>query len=298
MEVRLTIQNGPQKGSSVLLRSGQLVRFGRTNWADCAFPYDSALADIHFSLETSARGVILIDLSRGRGTQVDGEPVKQRQLLSNQKIQAGSLEFLVEFEAAPASIFGTLPGQDPSQPPPVPEARTICAHATLSPGAKSLLEDGIKVTEFLLKLVDKKLWADAWSVLVALMGKSRLVGWSAREFTLLRGESLSTTEQELLSATTAWGADPTAENLSPVRSRVESDEQSTAAAWVALAAVWSGESLTAPGTPVIAPAPGLTAKALNAAWNFLAAEINPDQREPILGDAINRAIQAATAPLG
>ena len=44
MQLTLQITAGPHAGRKVLLRSGQIARIGRTEWADFSFPRDADLA--------------------------------------------------------------------------------------------------------------------------------------------------------------------------------------------------------------------------------------------------------------
>src|SRR5262249_42910351 len=98
VQAMLQILAGPESGRRIYLKNDQVARFGRTAWSDFAFPYDPDLADVHFSIETTDDAVKLTDLSQGVGVQVDGQKMAECRLRSGQKIQAGSLTFVLATE--------------------------------------------------------------------------------------------------------------------------------------------------------------------------------------------------------
>src|SRR5579872_37421 len=98
MQAVLQILTGPETGRRILIKAGQIARFGRTEWSDFAFPYDQHLADIHFSIETTNDAVTLAELSQGKGGEVDGQKTEACALSSGQKIQAGKTTFVIATE--------------------------------------------------------------------------------------------------------------------------------------------------------------------------------------------------------
>lgn len=64
---------------------------------------------------------------------------------------------------------------------------------------------------------------------------------------------------------------------------------------VALAATWCGESLAGPDLPPVPPPPGLVGGGLQAAWNFLAAEVATTQPTEFIADAQQRALASLGA---
>src|SRR5262249_5651582 len=153
LQATLQVLIGPEAGRRIHLKSGQVARFGRTEWADFAFPYDRAMADVHFAIETGDDAVTLADVSKGKGVLVDGQKVETCVLRSGQRIAAGGLVFGVGTEALfGTSATGTGPITPIAQPPaaaPVELARKVSAKVDLSDSAKGLLDDEIGVLPYL-----------------------------------------------------------------------------------------------------------------------------------------------------
>src|SRR5262249_455299 len=194
MQAILQILTGPETGRRILIKAGQIARFGRTEWSDFAFPYDRQLADIHFSIETTNDSVTLADLSQGKGVEVDGQKTESCQLRSGQKIQAGRMAFAVSTERLfESSTAGTGPVAVSANGPPVPApalARKICESIGLSEPAQALLDDTIEVLPFIDKLSGEQLLLDALRVLAAWLSKRRAVWWGAGCLEAACGDSL------------------------------------------------------------------------------------------------------------
>ncbi len=276
MQATLLIQTGPEAGRRIYLKSGQLARFGRTEWCDFAFPYDRHLADIHFSIETSDDAVTLIDLSEGKGVQIDGEKQETCQLRSGQKIRAGNMIFVIATEllfetgdTGPIAVARTGPAGPPPQ-----LARKICESAELSETAQGLLDDSIEVLPYIDKLTEEKLLLDALRVLAAWLSKRKAVWWGAGCLETACGER-GKGQANLLELARSWCQDPSEENRRAALDAAETADTKLPGCWLARAAGWSSGSLAPPGLPAVPPDEHLTAQALIGALLLAAVFVAP-----------------------
>ncbi len=276
MQATLQILTGPETGRNIYLKSGQVARFGRTEWSDFAFPYDHRLADVHFSIETADDTVTLVDLSDGKGVQVDGEKLANCQLRSGQKIRAGNLLFAVTterlFETSGAGPVAVAPHAAPAASPEL--ACKICEAVELSEPAQALLDDTIEILTFIDKLTEENLLLDALRVLAAWLSKRKAVWWGAGCVEVACGDRLQA-QADLLARTRAWVREPTDGNRRGALDTAETADAKLPACWLARAAGWSGGSLSPPGLPVVPPDEHLTAQALTGALLLAAVFLDP-----------------------
>jgi hypothetical protein len=275
LQATLQILIGPETGRMIHLKSGQVARFGRTEWCDFAFPYDPLLADVHFSLETTEESVNLVDLSDGAGVLVDGKPTSNCGLRSGQKIQAGNLIFAIATErlfqtsgAGPVSV-----ARETAPPPPPPAlARDVCEGVELTDPARELIDDTIEIPPYLDKLAAEKLFPDALTTVAAWLGKRKAVWWGAECIAAACGERLEA-QADLLALVRAWVATPTEDYRRLAAAAAESADTKLPVCWLARAAAWSAGSLAPPDLPVVPPAEQLSGKVLLAGL-LLAAVFN------------------------
>src|SRR5947209_5115548 len=103
MAVILQVTGGPGFGRKTFLRAGQVVRVGRTEWADFNIPQDGTLAPVHFAIEFSANVCRIRDLGGG-GTLVNGQPVAESIVGHGDRITAGATTFSVQIEGSANSV--------------------------------------------------------------------------------------------------------------------------------------------------------------------------------------------------
>src|SRR5262245_66298263 len=98
MQLTLQITAGPHAGRKVLLRSGQVARIGRTEWADFSFPRDAELADVHFAVQCQLSAARIRKLATDKPLAVNAKEVSEVDLQPGDTIQAGQSAFLVAFD--------------------------------------------------------------------------------------------------------------------------------------------------------------------------------------------------------
>lgn len=98
----ITVQTGPSQGHKLVLREGQEMQFGRTEWADAVFP-DEKMSKVHFEVQAKEGQLMLRDLDSLNGTLVNGQYVKEAELHKGDEIVAGDTHFFVSLRGAPAA---------------------------------------------------------------------------------------------------------------------------------------------------------------------------------------------------
>jgi hypothetical protein len=137
MRVILEAIAGPSGAKRIVLATGQVVKIGRTEAADMAFPRDGHMSGIHFQVQTTRDACIVTDLGSTNHTFVNQAQVtKPTVLRGGEQISAGQTVFTVRIEAdvkasidfMPAALYSAgqsldsstpQPGDGPSSTPPL-----------------------------------------------------------------------------------------------------------------------------------------------------------------------------------
>ena len=104
----LTVTKGPGSGTRLTIRSGQVVRVGRTAWADISMPSDAEMSDVHFSLDYRAEGCRVRNLSGDAGTLVNGQEISESLLHTGDEISAGQSVFSVLVNGESKSLLSDM----------------------------------------------------------------------------------------------------------------------------------------------------------------------------------------------
>jgi pSer/pThr/pTyr-binding forkhead associated (FHA) protein len=294
MLIALQIMSGPTAGRKAYVRAGQVLQVGRTEWADFAVPHDSAMSDIHFSLECQPAGCQLRDLSNGRGVMVNGRPSSEAPVQHGDQITAGQTRFVVHLEGAAGLASGPLShGENPgnastttAQPSGVAKpakevsAAKICEHAGLGEESLTLLNDEIGVTEFIKLLGQKNLWPDAVRFLAHLLPKREAVWWACLCVRSASAGKLSPADAAAVQAAEAWVLDPNEDRRRAAMTAADATQHKTAAGWAAIGAFWSGGSLAPAGLPEVPPDEHLMGKGVSGAVLMAAVSGKPQDAAP------------------
>src|SRR5262245_34493445 len=156
MQLTLQITTGPHAGRKVLLRSGQVARIGRTEWADFCFPKDADLADVHFAVQCQLHAAKVRKLAADKPLKVNTQDVPaEAELKSGDTIHAGQSAFvgLFDGQAKPADskigatlttiaggAFVAAAAAAPGEPdkPKEPTALEIAEHLEMSDDVKEV----------------------------------------------------------------------------------------------------------------------------------------------------------------
>jgi len=266
-----------------MVRRGQIVRVGRTAWADFSLSADASLSDVHFAVEYDRQGCRVRDLGSGSGTAVNGALVSEATLRSGDQILAGQTIFAVLIEdeaplageslrAAPLAAVEEPPGVTPS-----PQAADYCRHVELSEAALEWLPDDATPLEYFDLLVTQELFADAIRFLAGWFPKTQAVRWGGSCLQKLTGGRVPENEVAALEAALTWSTEPNEEHRRAAQAVADLAAKKGPATWLATAAFWSGGSLAPPELPPAVPAEGLTAKAVTASLLLAVSRGDPLQ---------------------
>jgi hypothetical protein len=295
MAVILHVTEGPAVGRKTFLRLGQVMRIGRTEWADFNVPQDAAMAPIHFSVEYDTHVCRLRDLQSGAGTLVNGKPVGEAVLNHGDHITAGATTFHVHIEGAPpaaaAAVGGvagaavaaaaTRNGDSGFKHVEPPMAAEVCKLFDLDDPAKAVLDDKQSTRQFFTLLVKQQLYPDAVRFLAHALPKREALWWATRCVrAALGGSEPSRADRNALEAAERWVSDPDEKNRRAAQSPADATGYETACGWLAAGAFWSGGSIAPPDMPDVAPKETLTPQAAVVAIN-LTATLDP-KRTPQL----------------
>jgi len=123
MRIILEVLSGASAGRKTVLASGQVLRVGRTGFADFTISDDGHLSGVHFAVETDNTACYVQDLGSSNGTLLNGQPLAERNVLRDgDEIRAGSTRFVVHAEGdAPeeaVAAAAAIPSPPAARPTP------------------------------------------------------------------------------------------------------------------------------------------------------------------------------------
>jgi hypothetical protein len=206
-------------------------------------------------------------------------------------------------EVRPAAV--KAPAPPPAAPAPAPvkaekplerNAGEVCKRFPLSEEARKLLTPDLTAGAFLQVLQKQQLYVDAVRLLAHGLPRRDAVGWACActravlpKPTLQAAGALQSAEK--------WCADPSEPNRRDAEAAAEAAGLYTPAGCAAIAAFWSGGSLSPPNAPVVPPAQSLTAQA--AANAVLMAAVHEPRKAPDrYGQFLAQGIQIAQSGQG
>ena len=137
-------------------------------------------------------------------------------------------------------------------------AREVVSRAALSDEALGLVSDDQAPQSFLDLLMEHGLHLDAIRFLAQAVVKRAAVWWALRCVTEVAGPELPAAKAKALEAARAWVIDPSEENRRACWAAAEAAEIGSPAGCTAMAAFFSGGSLSLPDLPAVPPGEDLT----------------------------------------
>jgi hypothetical protein len=116
MRVTIQVESGLKAGHRFVLRQGEQLKFGRTEWAEAVFPGDRHMSAVHFKIQNDQDVCYLEDEKSKHGTIVNDQPVTRVVLRPGDRIRAGETTFSVEMEGVTSDAAAVAAG---AQPPDV-----------------------------------------------------------------------------------------------------------------------------------------------------------------------------------
>jgi hypothetical protein len=293
MQLTLQITAGPHAGRKVLLRSGQIARIGRTEWADFSFPRDADLAEIHFAVQCQLQGARLRKLAADKPLSVNAKEVTEAELVAGDTIEAGQSKFVVSFDgqAAPssgASSMATITGASfvatgtaaaaaakQSEKNQEPTALEIAEHLQLGDDSKAIAATVKTGPELVGALAAKGMFAKAVRVQAHLLPKRHAVWWGACCVTAACGDTLLPADADAKDASEAWVKDPSEQRRRACEATAAQTKFDGPGSWLAMGAFWSGGSLMPPEMSAVPPDDKLTGQAVTSSLMIAAVSGDP-----------------------
>ncbi len=272
-----------------VVRAGQALRVGCTEWADCCVPDDKAMGDVHFEIACDGTSCIVRDLGSGRETRLNEEAITESTSRNGDRITAGNTTFVIEIVGGPPDSAAGRDGaaEDSSETEPeaagfahiaATTAREVCEHLDFAEDTLDLLDDTTTPDVFLERLVETERFSDAIRFLAHALPKREAVWWAARCVDDVLAENCET---DVASFTMArdWVVDGSEENRVAAGAAADRTKLNTAAGMAAQSAFWSGGSIAAGDMPVVPPDESMTANGVAGA--ILMASVADDSQDPI-----------------
>lgn len=292
-KLTLKITAGPAAGHQIVLLPGRKIKVGRSPQADFVVPGDVELSGLHFSVECANGTCAVRDLGSTNGLFLNEQRVAECVLGDGDELRAGKSVFAIaRYEpAAHTHVAHTEQPAAAERPTaaavetdtdgfikrPASELAQLCE---FQDGAERHLKEGQTSRQFLDVLVRHELFADALRYLAHALPKTKAIQWACHCIRAAAEEcELIATSTAALAAAETWLAEPTEENRRAAMTAAQADEFSSAAAWAAMGAFWSGGSMAPPEAPLVPPRADLTAKAVSGAVQ-LAAVCSQPERAP------------------
>jgi len=277
MQLTLQITSGPHAGRKVLLRSGQVARIGRTEWADFSFPRDVDLADVHFAVQCQLHGAKLRKLAADRPLSLNAAEISEAELQAGDTIQAGQSAFLVAFDGqaarltAPAVIAGAAAAAagaatagEASAPQALEPTALEIAHELQLADEHLALAGTVKTgPELVAALAKVGAFAKAVRVQAHLLPKRQAVWWGIVCVKSVGGE-LAPADADAKAAAYAWVEKPGEKVRRACEVAANKTKFDGPGSWLAMAAFWSGGSIAPEEMGEIAPDEKLTGQAVSS----------------------------------
>ncbi len=276
MSVILRATDGPANGMKIVVLPGQVASVGRTRWADHSIPGDAALADVHFRVKFDQRPCCIQHMGGDGGTLLNGETVAEAPLHSGDQVKAGQSTFvvLVEGEAPPPPAAA---GEESKIGEERKTARDYSRGLNLGAAAEAKLEDRQLPADYLEVLIAHEMFPAAMKFLAFWLPKPVAVGWGCQCMESVVGKEMPAAQKDAFERARQWSVEPSEKHRRQAEAAAEKAKYEGPASFLALAAFWSGGSLTPEGLAAVPPAEHLTAQAVMAALLMVGPHGNPAQ---------------------
>jgi hypothetical protein len=274
----LKILSGNSAGRKAVIRPGQLLRVGRAFDADLSIPEDTELAEQHFIFDGTQSGC-RIRCHPGCELAFGEEKSSDRLVFNGDQFRAGGTDFGISIEGELASNVSDTPVPEqnaeledttPLAPPPACDlssraAAEVVAQYSAKDVVLAMLQPEMNCLDLLAALADREEFDASVQLLAFALPKQHAVWWAIDCIEQSAGESLSPQDLAALESARAWVLDPSEEHRRAAETHAMLISMGSAAGAAAMAAFWSGGSLSSPEFEAVPPPDHLTAQAVYAA---------------------------------
>lgn len=260
----------------VQLRTDQVLKIGKSGWADFSISGDPTLLDEHFEVHCAADGCRVRSLSPDATLLINGEPSAQGHVFDGDEIRAGNTIFRVIVQGGPARPLATEAAVELETADPLTATAAvatgaalslagICAYLDFGDDVKTLANTAQAPEILIAQLTADEKFQDAIKLRAYLLEKRQAVWWGCcccREE--LSGE-LPSAQTTAVDAAATWVEDPSEANRRAAETKAAELNYSGPGATLGLSAFWSTGSLAPEGSPDVEPDERLTAQGVTAA---------------------------------
>ncbi|MCE9605179.1 MAG: FHA domain-containing protein [Planctomycetia bacterium] len=260
------------------LREGQVVQFGRTDWADFSFRDDAAMADVHFAIECRHDACRLKALVTDRDTLVNGEKVEEAVLHTADRISAGLSTFLVTIEGEAAPLGAIVAGAAIAATPPATDFVNLCRYLGLDealPFAETKPHQSRD--ELLQALIAAQQYSAAARLYAHWLPKPAAVWWGCLCVRESCGNALPKPQESAWEAAKNWVGKQDEATRREAENALEMAAYSGPGGMLASAAFATGGSIAPAGLEDLPPDPRMTGHAVRTALIF--ASVFGDARQ-------------------
>jgi len=282
MRIAIISKSGTASDRRIVLRSGQVAQFGRTERTDVSFPNDAAMADVHFAIHCEIDFCLLQAMANDRETLVNGNPETRIHLKNGDSISAGLTQFVVEMDEIVAfeTKLNSIQGATEFKAEDLHKTSDIATYIGLSEAAITLAIDWKDAGQFESKLVEASLLEDAIKWRAHTIPKPAGVLWARRCVDETTVSALPSRQKIAFGAAVQWANGPDEEKRTQCALIADEIGYEGLGGAIAAAAAWSGGSLGAPDQAPIPPDERLTGRCINTFFIILVSEV-PQQDIPV-----------------
>jgi hypothetical protein len=156
-------------------------------------------------------------------------------------------------------------------------ANELAGVVSLSDDARALLKPEMTAGEFFDLLREKELLVDAIRFLSTALPPREAVWWACVCTRANFPPAAAAPVTAALQAAESWVYRPDEETRRAAKAAADNSKMQSGAGWCAMAAFWSGGSITAPSAPAVEPSPKLLPAAVSGAIVLAAVQHEPQR---------------------
>jgi hypothetical protein len=262
----------------VQLRTGQVLKVGKSGWADFSISGDSLLEDEHFEVLCAADGCHVRVLGPTAAVFINGQATPRGTVFDGDEIRAGKTKFQIIVQGGPARPIADQPATEPVMEAPTGSTIAaavatgaalslagICAYLDFGADVKALANATQSADVLIDKLTAEEKFQDAIKLRAYLLEKRQAVWWGCYCCREELGGQLPSEQTEAVDAAALWVEDPSEAHRRAAETKAAELNYSGPGATLGLSAFWSSGSLAPDGSPDVEPDERLTAQGVTAA---------------------------------
>lgn len=260
----------------VQLRTGQVLKVGKSGWADFSISGDPSLEDEHFEVVCATDGCHVRVLGPSAAVFINGQATPRGTVFDGDEIRAGKTLFRIIVQGGPARPVADQheTKSEAAAPAVVATAAAtgaalglvrICSYLDFGADIKALANTASTADILIDKLVAEEKFQDAIKLRAYLLDKRQAVWWGCFCCREELDGRLPSEQVEAVDAAALWVEDPSESNRRAAETKAAELNYSGPGATLGLSAFWSNGSLAPEGSPDVDPDERLTAQGVTAA---------------------------------